>query len=91
MSEYAQLTRVDQAEFTEWIRYDEIQVGFGQLVRCDPGALNVLYTACVRPDFTSAPVRPDVPGGGGGGGGAGARAAPRPLAAARRHPDPAAR
>ena len=72
VSEYAQLTRVDQAEFTEWIRYDEIQVGFGQLVRCDPGALNVLYTACVRPDFTSAPVRPDVPGGGGGGGTGGA-------------------
>lgn len=76
VSEYAQLTRVDQAEFTEWIRYDEIQVGFGQLVRCDPGALNVLYTACVRPDFTSAPVRPDVPGGGGGGGGGGAGGLP---------------
>lgn len=38
-SEFAQITRLDQAELTEWVRYDTVQVAQGQLVRDHPRAL----------------------------------------------------
>jgi hypothetical protein len=40
-SEFAQLTHVDQAELTEWVRYDQI-IG-NDLVRSEATALNALY------------------------------------------------
>ena len=78
-SEFAQITRTDLAELTEWVRYDEIQVQRGQLVRSDPGGLQILYNVCINPGLTSDPVRPDPPGGGGGAGpgGGGGGGAPR--------------
>ena len=42
-SEFAQITRLEEAEFTEWVRYDEVVNG--QLVRSDPGALREAYFA----------------------------------------------
>lgn len=71
-SEFAQITRTDLGELTEWVRYDEIQVQRGQLVRSDPTALGLLYNICIHPELTDEPVRPDPPGGGGGGAGGGA-------------------
>ena len=39
-SEYAQFTRPVNAEFTEWVRYDEVVNG--ELVRSDPSAMTLL-------------------------------------------------
>jgi hypothetical protein len=44
-SEFAQLTEVDAAELTEWIRYDHIDTSRGDLVRVDDAALEALYEA----------------------------------------------
>jgi hypothetical protein len=44
-SEFAQLTEIDNAEFTEWIRYDHIDTSRGDLVRVDQAALEALYEA----------------------------------------------
>jgi hypothetical protein len=63
-SEFAQLTRTADAEFTEWLRYDFIVEG--QFVRAAPSALEALYFAFV------VDVGDDIdinPGGGTGGGG----------------------
>ena len=38
-SKFAQLTHVQDAENTEWVRYDWLEVSTGQLVRDDPAAL----------------------------------------------------
>ncbi|MGB0331902.1 MAG: hypothetical protein ACPGPE_08795, partial [Planctomycetota bacterium] len=36
-SQFAQITRLEDGEQTEWIRYDEIDLAASQLVRSDPG------------------------------------------------------
>lgn len=42
-SEFAQLTELNEAELTEWIRYDHIDASRGDLVRIDEAALESLY------------------------------------------------
>lgn len=88
-SQFAQVTRVDDAEFTEWIRYDHVDMARGQLVRDDPFALvdNVYKILVGQRQLDASP--PTTPGGGGGGGGTGGGAAmivatpePAPVAAA---------
>jgi hypothetical protein len=78
-SEFAQITRTDLGEMTEWVRYDEVQMSFGQLVRDDVDALNDLFAAItIGGRDILDPQRPEPPGGGGlggaggGGGGGGA-------------------
>ncbi|QDV06467.1 hypothetical protein Poly30_19770 [Planctomycetes bacterium Poly30] len=66
-SEFAQITRLDDPEQTEWIRYDEIDTSAGQLVRSDPVALTNVYNLL----YYSANENIVTPGGGGGGGGSG--------------------
>lgn len=76
-SEYAQFTRPDNAEFTEWVRYDE--VANGELVRDDPLAMALLATALssgggggdVNPLPTGGGGTPPTPGSGSSGGGFG--------------------
>lgn len=46
-SGFAQLTEIDEAERTEWVRYDEVDAQYGQLVRDDPDALMAAYDAIV--------------------------------------------
>lgn len=65
LSQFAQLTRLDDPELTEWIRYDELNLTASQLVRSEPGALlrvhNILH------DLDADEVRtPGPPGTGGG-------------------------
>jgi hypothetical protein len=63
-SEIAQITHIDQAELTEWVRYDQIDRSF--LVRNHPDALQGAFLA-------ATPYQPqgiyEDPGTGGGGGG----------------------
>lgn len=72
-SEFAQLTRLANAELTEWVRYDE--VASSQLVRSDPVALTLLGNALAGGLAGEGDVSPPGPGGGGGpttpGGGSG--------------------
>jgi hypothetical protein len=79
ISEFAQITRSDLAELSEWVRYDTL-VG-GQLVRDNPAALLELYAIAVGAQRVADanPPGPDgddddddgggVPPVGGGGGG----------------------
>lgn len=62
--EFAQLTRTDDAEFTEWLRYDYIVDG--HFVRAAPSALESLYFAFVVDIDEDIDINP---GGGLGGGG----------------------
>ncbi|MCE9593068.1 MAG: hypothetical protein K8S98_02645 [Planctomycetes bacterium] len=63
-SEFAQITHVDQAELTEWVRYDTISK-YGDLVRNDPVAINELSIALIH-DLTGGGNTPANPTGGGG-------------------------
>lgn len=45
-SEFAQITHIDDAELTEWVRYDRVELD--QLVRNDPDALEDLYRALLN-------------------------------------------
>ncbi|MBL8861301.1 MAG: hypothetical protein JNK02_04735 [Planctomycetes bacterium] len=65
-SRFAQVTRVADAEFTEWIRYDYVDTARGQLVRDDPDALLAVHRTLTLNRQLDA--RPPQPGGGGGGG-----------------------
>ncbi|WP_145184403.1 general secretion pathway protein GspK [Planctomycetes bacterium Pla163] len=62
---FAQLTRTDRAENTEWFRYDFILNG--EFVRAAPSAFISLYTALTRGQDFDGEV--STPGGSGGGGG----------------------
>ncbi|MCK6447994.1 MAG: hypothetical protein L6Q99_16495 [Planctomycetes bacterium] len=63
-SEFAQITHVDQAELTEWVRYDAI---VGQdLVRNSPAAINALSLALIHDLNGDGDTRPKPPSGGGG-------------------------
>jgi hypothetical protein len=67
-SEFAQLTHVDQAELTEWVRYDTI---VGQdLVRNSQTAIDAASVAMVH-DLKGGGDTTPKPGGGGSGGGPG--------------------
>lgn len=64
-SEFAQITHVDQAELTEWVRYDTI---VGQdLVRNAQDAIQALSIALIH-DLVGGGDTPAKPPGGGGGG-----------------------
>ncbi len=67
LSQFAQITRMDDPASTEWVRYDFIDTAAGQLVRSDTGTLltvqNVLHAGTNGRDATS----PTGPGGGPGG------------------------
>jgi len=80
-SQFAQVTRVDDAEFTEWIRYDYVDTARNQLVRDDPEALvkNVYEILVGARDLDVIPPIPPGGGGGTGGGGAMIVAAPEPV------------
>lgn len=72
-SQFAQFTHPNDAELTEWVRYDFIESGSGQLVRDGIEALRAAQGMLIgnRPqDDLDDPV-PGGPGGGGGGGGGG--------------------
>jgi len=62
LSEFAQLTRLADAEFTEWVRYDE--VASDQLVRSDPIAITLLGNALAGGLASEGDVSPPPPGGG---------------------------
>ena len=73
LSEFAQITHLDQAELTEWVRYDEIAGEW--LVRNEDAFLQAAKrTAGLSGGGTP---RIDPPGGGGGGGGGGGDSEPR--------------
>ena len=84
-SAFVQLTRIDDAEFTEWVRYDWFATSFAHLVRDDPAALLNALRAIVD---SQAPGRLDRDDGGGGGGGGGG--AMNAFLSAPRTPAPAA-
>lgn len=71
VSEYAQIVESQQAERSEWVRYDEINSD--QLVRTEDGALHSLFGALTRRGYEQGVEgqAPTGPGGGGGGTGAG--------------------
>jgi type II secretory pathway pseudopilin PulG len=73
-SEFAQLTRIADAQFTEWLRYDTIS-GDGHLVRNEPTALQALRQVLTL-GGDGSDVQGGVPNGGGGGGGGGGPTAP---------------
>lgn len=68
----AQITELDAAEKTEWVRYDDFLAGGGasggHLVRSRPQALIELYEILTNP-HPVPPLNPGGPGGPGGGGG----------------------
>ncbi len=68
-SQFAQITRLDDGEQTEWVRYDEIDLAASQLVRSDPGTLFRVHS--MLHSLGDAEVQ-GAGGGGGGGGGGGA-------------------
>ena len=71
-SQFAQVTHVDDAEFTEWVRYDFFDTRRGQLVRDDPDALiNGVYAVLTL--NRQLRLTDPQPGGGGGGGGGGSQ------------------
>jgi type II secretory pathway pseudopilin PulG len=61
---FAQLTEIEAAERTEWVRYDWYDMATSQLVRDDPAALLAAMHAVTS---TSGFTRPPPPSGGGGG------------------------
>ncbi|MFN0007718.1 MAG: hypothetical protein ACKVXR_07405 [Planctomycetota bacterium] len=69
-SQFAQLTRIQDAELTEWVRYDWLETASGQLVRDDPAALiRALFGATggltvPRMDDPQQPPGPSGPSGG---------------------------
>lgn len=65
-SQFAQLTRRDDAEFTEWVRYDSLVAD--QLVRDDPNALASLWLAATRGIGIIVDTDPDDEDEEGGGG-----------------------
>lgn len=75
----AQITHLDDAEHTEWVRYDTFDSTNGQLVRDDPAALNRVYDVIVSGGDVAVQVPPT---GGGGGGGGGPGGSPKSEAAA---------
>ncbi len=90
-SQFAQLTHLDDAENTEWVRYDYFDAQRTQVVRDDPAALLALWNVLVRGTPPSLPATP--PGGGGGGGpgsGGGGPFAPEDKAAKALEPAVAA-
>jgi hypothetical protein len=67
-SAFAQLTEIDAAERTEWVRYDWFETTHAQLVRDDPAALLTVEAAIMN--GTAGQIRqPTSPNGGGSGGG----------------------
>ena len=74
VSQFAQITRTDDPDKTEWVRYDELDLTASQLVRAAPDALlsvhRVLHDGADGGD-TNNPNGPGNPGGPGGGGGFG--------------------
>ena len=66
----AQITHLQDAEYTEWVRYDHFDSTNGQLVRDEPAALNRVYDVIVSGGDVAVQV-PTTPGGGGGGPGGG--------------------
>lgn len=64
-SEFAQITHVDDAENTEWVRYDYIDTANGQLVRESETALRRVFSALTGGAGNPDDLPPD-PGGGGG-------------------------
>ena len=78
-SEFAQLTQLDQAELTEWVRYDTVQVTYGQLVRDHPAALLALHLVLTHAgDPNRDMTGRDPPNGPGGPGGPGSGPGPGP-------------
>lgn len=73
LSHFAQITHVDDAENTEWVRYDDFVVGQGQLVRTAPKALRWLFNVLTG---RNAPPNYQPPTGGGGGPGGGGGGTP---------------
>lgn len=76
---FAQLTRLDQPELTEWIAYNWFDEQGGFLVRDDQGVLNSVQAALVlggapEIDEDDPPVVPGSGFGGSGGGGTGSTA-----------------
>jgi len=80
--QFAQITRPDQGDLTEWVCYDWFDTSAGQLLRDDPNALNAAYAVLTSelrwrdideepPDFPPPGPPPPPPG-----------AAPRPSAGA---------
>lgn len=67
-SRFAQITRINEAEKTEWVRYDtlEFQRQPAQLVRDELGALANLYAAVTRTGGAPPVIDPPQPGGGPG-------------------------
>jgi len=75
--QFAQFTRLDAPEQTEWVAYNYFDETGGFLVRDDGNVLNAVYLTLVGGDTideNDPPVVPGVPGGGGGGGGGGSSA-----------------
>jgi len=90
-SQFAQITHVDDAELTEWVRYDWFDEARGLLVRDDPETLNVIYgeaAGALRIDVDDP--APGGPGGPGGGGGGGQAIAPKTVSASSVKPGPRA-
>ncbi len=85
-SEFAQLTHADAAEHTEWVRYDTVAAGQGQLVRDREAALLNLYAVLTLNSnalrdllgTTDGNGGGGAGGGGGGGGGGGTYSPPAP-------------
>lgn len=65
-SRFAQITHVDDAEKTEWVRYDEVEYTSGHLVRDDPNALLALYRCLVHANVRDIPAGVGAGPGGGG-------------------------
>ncbi|MCY2960459.1 MAG: hypothetical protein NTY35_09875, partial [Planctomycetota bacterium] len=84
-SKFAQVTHVNDAEFTEWVRYDHFDTARAQLVRDDPNAL-ILGVYAVLTRNIALETRPPPPQGGGGGGPGGGGGAL--LVAAATAPEP---
>jgi len=84
---FAQITHSDAGERTEWVRYDQVQTGFQQLVRIDPIMVQLLGALLGTGRLQQ--VQSQVPGGGGGGGGGGG-SGPLPPPAVSPSPAPVA-
>jgi hypothetical protein len=71
-SQFAQLTHVQDAEHTEWLRYDYLELNYGQLVRDEPAALIRAFKTIKGGFPTDGQYPPDIgpvtmfDGGGGG-------------------------
>jgi hypothetical protein len=67
--QFAQFTRLDAPEQTEWVAYNYFDESGGFLVRDDGNVLNGVYLILVGGDTIDEDDPPVGPGGGGGGGG----------------------